>query len=199
MKAIPQIQIKSLLMVLLAGLILMSVILNSCQSEPAVQTVEVTRIVQETVVVVQTQIVEVVVTATPEPATPSPAVPPTTALPTSTPWTLFDVEDSKVIYYGAKSQRDGAGYYTSGVVPWMDLLVKMDGQWYGPERFNDEIEALPLPFGYRWEYRGGFDGEPNGEAWWMELVNEGYARLLAPDNTLHLEVPLKVYFRSGGG
>lgn len=55
-------------------LILLALVLTSCAT-PTVQTIEVTRIVQQTVVVTQLQ--TVVVTATPLPATATPTITPT--------------------------------------------------------------------------------------------------------------------------
>ena len=86
--------------------------------------------------------------------------------------------------------------YERGTLPWLDLLVQLGGTWYGPEREPaDGIDAVPLPEAYHWETEGAFACLRNGEAWWAESGTEGIARLIGPDGTLLVSVPLRVTFR----
>jgi hypothetical protein len=108
------------------------------------------------------------------------------------------VLEARVIYHDGHNQA-GVGIYDGGVLPWMDLLVRLGEDWYGPEREPDDgINALPLPPRYRWEAEGGFGILPNGEAWWTKLATEGTARLIEPTGKVILELPLRVIFRGSG-
>jgi hypothetical protein len=108
------------------------------------------------------------------------------------------ITDTKVVYHDGY-YHDGAGRYEEGVFPWMDLLAKLGDTWYGPERDPlDDIDAQPLPDGVHWECEGGFGCHPNGEAWWLEISNEGIARLIGPSGEVMIEVPLIVVFQSSG-
>jgi hypothetical protein len=132
-------------------------------------------------------------TATATSAPPPPPAPPTST-PTVTPVPLMQASEAKVIYHGAEVV-EGIGRYRSGVEPWMDLLVRLeDGQWYGPERQEDDIEALPLPDGYGWEAAGNFSTLPDGEAWWTGPGLVGEARLIGPDGSQIYVLQLKVEF-----
>jgi hypothetical protein len=116
--------------------------------------------------------------------TPEPALPPTDT-PTVTPQPLMGVSEAEVVYHDAQI-IDGVATYEADVLPWLDLLVRLDGNWYGPERYEDDITAAPLPEGYRWEADGSFSSLPNGEAWWNGPDVEGKASLIGPDgNKLH--------------
>jgi hypothetical protein len=107
--------------------------------------------------------------------------------------------DARIVFHNGFSEGT-MGIYEPGSFPWLDLLVQMGGTWYGPERQPDDgIQAKPLPEGYRWEASGGFGTHPNGEAWWTESGTDGLGRLLSPDGTVLLELPLQIVFRSGGG
>lgn len=122
------------------------------------------------------------------------APPPTeeTPLETETPVPLMGATEATAFYHDADI-IDVIVKYRADVSPWLDLLVRLDdGSWYGPERNDDAINALPLPEGYRWETEGSFETLPNGEAWWAGPGVEGTATLIGPDGsgliTLHLEV-----------
>jgi hypothetical protein len=107
-----------------------------------------------------------------------------------------EVTDTWVVYHDGYFS-DGAGRYETGVMPWMDLLVKLGDTWYGPERdLNDDRDAQPLPDGYHWECEAGFGCQPNGEAWWTESSDQGTAHLIGPHGEVLTEVPLKVIFLS---
>jgi len=134
-------------------------------------------------------------TATPSPVpTDTPVPPPApTETPTATPVPLLEVGEVQVIYHDAEVV-DGLARYPAGVTPWLDLLARFDGGWYGPERSEDDVEALPLPEGYRWEVQGGFAGLPNGEAWWVGPSSEGTAALVGPDGIEAYTLELRVEF-----
>lgn len=103
-------------------------------------------------------------------------------------------ENIRVVYHDVSTyDLAGVPIYQSGVLPWIDLLVKHDGQWYGPERMRDEIQARPLEsVGLKWEATGGFSTLPNGEAWWNETDRQGMATLYGPDETAIYTVTLKI-------
>jgi hypothetical protein len=142
-------------------------------------------------------------TATPAPTEPStpapqPTSPPATNTPipspTATPAPQLDVVEVEVIYHDTRFDAED-GIYDPGVTPWMDLLVRSDDSWYGPERAPDDgLEALPLPAGYRWEVTGGFSSLPNGEAWWVGPATDGTARLIDSTGEAVIEVQLQVQF-----
>lgn len=137
-------------------------------------------------------------TATPLPPTETPTgAPEPTPLPTDTPTVtpvlIVQVGEGKVIYHDAQLV-DGLARYETGVPPWLDLLVQLDGSWYGPERNEDDIEAAPLPEGYRWETSGSFSTLPNGEAWWEGPGVEGEASLIDPEGNQLVTLQLKVDF-----
>jgi hypothetical protein len=134
-------------------------------------------------------------TATPTTAatnTPIPA-PAATITPTATAVLLMQVSEARVIYYDGEFV-DGVEKYQPGVQPWMDLLVRVDDNWYGPERAEDDIQAIPLTDGYRWETDGNFSSLPNGEAWWTGPDTEGTARLIGPDGSEIHTLQLKIEF-----
>jgi hypothetical protein len=109
------------------------------------------------------------------------------------------VADARVIYHNGFSQ-DGIGIYERGAFPWLDLLVRLGGTWYGPEREPDDgFQAVPLPEGFRWEAEGGFGTLPNGEAWWAESGTTGTARLVDTSGAVLVELPLQITFRDRGG
>jgi len=131
-------------------------------------------------------------TATPRPPTETPTHTPKPPLHSPT---VVSVIDTRVVYHDGFSQA-GFGVYEHGTLPWLDLLVQLGGTWYGPEReAGDDVNAVPLPDGYRWETEGGFGCLWNGEAWWKESGTEGVARLIGPDDRQLVEVPLQVTFR----
>ena len=105
----------------------------------------------------------------------------------------MEVSEARVIYHDAKLV-DNVGKYKSGVEPWIDLLVRMGDNWYGPERQVDDIEASPLPEGYRWETEGSFSSMPNGEAWWTAPGVRGKAILIGPDGGVLYSVDLMIDF-----
>jgi len=105
----------------------------------------------------------------------------------------MQVQEAKVIYHDAVD-IDGVGKYKEGVYVWMDLLVRLDDNWYGPERQADDISALPLPDGYRWEMDGDFSLLPNGEVWWTGPGIEGTARLINPEGSEIHTLELKIEF-----
>jgi len=112
----------------------------------------------------------------------------------------MQVVEAKVLYHDAVNEGEGkVGVYESWAMPWMDLLVQLDdGNWYGPERREDEIQALPLPAGYRWETDGEFSCMEDGGVWWNETSTEGNARLFYGDALL-LELQLRIEFIDSGG
>lgn len=125
--------------------------------------------------------------------TPTPTVPPRPSdTPAAMPAPLPTASQGQVIYHDARVAVTEVGQYPAGTQPWLDLLVQLDGNWYGPERYSDEITAVPLPPGYRWEVEGSFSALPDGQAWWTGPDVHGHARLLAPDGSelyaLHLMV-----------
>jgi hypothetical protein len=129
-------------------------------------------------------------TDTPIPPTPPP---PPTEVPTETPVPLIEVSEARVIYHDAKV-LDNVGKYESSVEPWIDLLVRMGDNWYGPERQVDDIEASPLPEGYRWETEGSFSSTPNGEVWWTAPGVKGKAILTGPDGGVLYTLELQIDF-----
>jgi hypothetical protein len=109
------------------------------------------------------------------------------------------VTDARAIYHNGFSQ-DGIGIYERDAFPWLDLLVKLEGTWYGPEREPDDgIHAVPLPEGFHWEAEGGFGTLPHGEAWWTESDTTGTARLIDTSGVVLVELPLRIAFRGSGG
>jgi hypothetical protein len=122
---------------------------------------------------------------------PVPTAPPADT-PTVTPVPLIQVSDARVIYHDAEKIIDNIATYEPGVEPWMDLLVRLDDNWYGPERNEDDINAAPLPDGYRWETQGSFSSLPNGEVWWTAPGVEGKARLIGPDGSELVTLELKI-------
>jgi hypothetical protein len=130
-------------------------------------------------------------TDTPPP--PPPPSPPPTEEPTVTPVPLTEVSEARVIYHDAKV-LDNVGKYESSVEPWIDLLVRMGDNWYGPERQVDDIEASPLPEGYRWETEGSFSTLPSGEAWWTAPGVKGKAILIGPDEGVLYTLELQIDF-----
>ena len=138
-----------------------------------------------------TEAADPVKTSTPRPTTTGNS-PPSSSQPSS------QVSATTVVYHSGENQ-DGVGVYVRGILPWMDLLVRMGDTWYGPEREpNDGINAQPLPDGYAWECTGGFGCHPNGEAWWAETSDEGTAKLTGPSGAVLVEVPLKIVIRGAG-
>jgi len=106
---------------------------------------------------------------------------------------------TRIVYHDG-FYADGVGTYERGSLPWMDLLVELDGVWYGPERCpEDGVNARPLPDGYRWECGGGFACRANGEAWWVGPLGDGAACLVGPGGEVLVQVPLKVTFQSSNG
>jgi hypothetical protein len=124
--------------------------------------------------------------------TPVPA-PLITDTPTLTPVVTIQVSQAQVVFHDGQNVG-GVGRYQSGVSPWLDLLVRSDDTWYGPERQEDEIAAVPLPDGYRWETSGSFSSLPNGEAWWTGPGVDGMARLNSPDGDELYTIELKIEF-----
>lgn len=122
---------------------------------------------------------------------PVPIIATSTITPTLAPVLLVQASEAKAIYHGAEIV-EGIGRYKSGAEPWMDLLVRFDDTWYGPERQEDDINASPLPEGYRWETDGSFTSLPNGEAWWTGPGIEGNARLIGPDGSQIVTLRLKI-------
>ena len=52
--------------------------------------------------------------------------------------------DTMVIYHGGV-QQDGVAVYDEGILPWIDLLVRLDNTWHGPEREpDDDITSLSI-------------------------------------------------------
>jgi hypothetical protein len=125
-----------------------------------------------------------------------------TVAPASATETPAGVTDARAIYHNGFFQ-DGIGVYERGAFPWLDLLVRLGGTWYGPEREPDDaFHAMPLPEGFYWEAEGGFGTLPNGEAWWAESGTTGTARLVDTSGAVLVELPLQIIFRksgSGGG
>ena len=105
----------------------------------------------------------------------------------------MEVSEARIIYHDGEVLNE-VGRYKSGVQPWIDLLVRVGDTWYGPERLEDDIDAIPLPDGYRWEVEGGFASFPNGEAWWTAPGVEGKARLIGPDGNVLYTLELEVEF-----
>jgi hypothetical protein len=142
-------------------------------------------------------------TATTVPPSESPTQAPTATFtprpPTATP---LRATDARVIHHNGFSQG-GIGVHERGAFPWLDLLVRLGGTWYGPEREPDDgIHAVPSPERLRWEAGGDFGTLPNGEAWWTESGTVGTARLVDVDGAVLVELPLQITFRggrSGGG
>jgi serine/threonine protein kinase len=138
-------------------------------------------------------------TASPSPSQ-TPTVTPTdtrTPVPPTATAVPIVAAETRVIYHDG-TEQDGVGFYEAGVVPWLDLLVRIGDTWYGPERQPDDgINALPLPAGYTWQAQGGFDTLPNGEAWWTGSANEGRAWLSTAGGLTVAEVTLQVVFRGG--
>ena len=126
--------------------------------------------------------------------TPVPPAPPTDA-PTATPLPALEVNETRVIYHDAEVVYDsGIAKYESEISPWLDLLVRLGDTWYGPERQEDDVEATPLPEGYRWETEGSFSSSPNGEAWWTAPGIQGRAHLIGPDGSVLATLELEVEF-----
>lgn len=138
-----------------------------------------------------TTVATAVPTSTPTDTPPPP--PPPTETPTVTPVPLMEVSEARVIYHDGEALND-LGRYESGVQPWLDLLVRMGDNWYGPERQEDDIEASPLPEGYRWETEGSFSSMPTGEAWWTGPGIQGKARLIGPDDSVLYTLTLMIEF-----
>ncbi len=136
----------------------------------------------------------------PPPAIPTATLlPPPPAIPTAAPIVQTSGVETKVIYHDGDFQN-GVGTYPSNILPWLDLLVKLNGVWYGPEREpGDGINAVPLPGGLHWEATGGFAANPNGEAWWDGPEFVGVGLLYNVTTGLTIEVPLEVGFFSVGG
>ena len=67
--------------------------------------------------------------------TPVPA-PLITDTPTLTPVVTIQVSQAQVIFHDGQDVG-GVGRYQSGISPWLDLLVRSDDTWYGPERQED--------------------------------------------------------------
>jgi hypothetical protein len=110
-----------------------------------------------------------------------------------TPVPSIQVSEAQIIYHDGQYEN-GVGKYQSGVSPWLDLLVRSEDTWYGPERQEDEIAAVPLPDGYGWEASGGFASLPNGEAWWTGPDVAGTASLIGPDGNELYTLELRVEF-----
>jgi hypothetical protein len=115
------------------------------------------------------------------------------------PVPLLTASQGRVIYHDARVVA-GVAQYPAGAQPWLDLLVQLDGNWYGPERYADDITALPLPHGYRWEvearpgHQDSFAVLPDGQAWWTGPDIHGHVRLLAPDGSKIYELYLLIEF-----
>jgi hypothetical protein len=105
----------------------------------------------------------------------------------------LEVSEGRVIYHDAQL-LDNVGKYDPSVEPWIDLLVRVGDTWYGPERQVDDIEARPLPEGYRWETEGSFTTLPNGEAWWTAPGVKGRALLIGPDGGVLFTLELQIDF-----
>jgi hypothetical protein len=132
-------------------------------------------------------------TDTPPPPPPPP--PPTpTETPTLTPLPPMEVDEARVIYHDAEVIYNDVAKYKSEIQPWLDLLVRMGDNWYGPERQVDDITAAPLPEGYRWETEGSFSSMPTGEAWWTAPGIQGRAILIGPDGGVLYTLELRLEF-----
>jgi hypothetical protein len=101
------------------------------------------------------------------------------------------VPDSGIVFHDSVSSHQDAapegrvdtGDYRENAVPWIDLLVNMNGAWWGPNRQpNDGLNPQPLPPGYRWQVTDGFGALPDGEVWWIGPNNEAWAILYNPNN-----------------
>jgi hypothetical protein len=103
-------------------------------------------------------------------------------------------DETRTIYHDATDVVEGVGRYPAGSQPWLDLLVRAGGQWYGPERLEDGIQALLLPEGYRWESGGTFTTMPGGEAWWTGPGIAEQARLIGPDGSVLATLQMEVQF-----
>lgn len=131
---------------------------------------------------------------TPAPTdTPLPTPPPTET-PTATPVPIVEVGEARIIYHDVEVVYNDVARYKAGLQPWLDLLVRVGNTWYGPERQADEIDAVPLPEGYRWETEGSFTSFPGGEAWWTAPGVEGRAKLIGPDGSLLYTLKLRIEF-----
>lgn len=83
--------------------------------------------------------------------------------------------------------------YDSGIEPRMDLLVQLeDGKWYGPERCDDEIDALRLPSNFSWQTSGDFQSLATGEAWWEGPSVSGDATLTYPGGAVQLGLRVEI-------
>jgi len=138
-------------------------------------------------------------TATPPPPpvptdTPAAATVPPTETPTVTPVPIVEVSEARIIYHDVEVVYNDVAKYKAGIQPWLDLLVRVGDTWYGPERQADEIDAVPLPEGYRWETEGSFSSFPTGEAWWTAPGVEGRARLIGPDGSVLYTLALRIEF-----
>src|SRR3989304_638524 len=73
------------------------------------------------------------VAPTPVPTdTPVPTVPPRPSdAPAAMPVPLLQASQGRVIYHDARVVA-GVAQYPAGAQPWLDLLVQLDGNWYGP-------------------------------------------------------------------
>ena len=106
----------------------------------------------------------------------------------------IDFHDATNIYqapaaYGAVN----VGVYNPGVTPWMDLLVQMNGQWYGPNRDPSyNLTPQPLPPEYPWQVTQGFGALPNGEAWWTGPETSATATLYGPNGAVVTSVPFQL-------
>ena len=112
-------------------------------------------------------------------------------------WTAA-LSDVEVRYHDLEAyNRQGIPVYRPEVLPWLDLLVRLeDERWYGPDRAANIEGVWPLPQGYRWETQGGFSSLPNGEAWWNGTGPAGEAILYGPDGRALQQVPLRIGFQS---
>jgi hypothetical protein len=109
-------------------------------------------------------------------------------------------DEVSVVYHDVSAYSPGGTHvYDPGVLPWLDLLVRLDDEWYGPERqVGDEIGAYPLDQAgaFRWEASGAFSTLPNGEAWWNESGNQGIVTLYDPDHKSVYSVALEIRFKN---
>jgi hypothetical protein len=126
-------------------------------------------------------------TPTPKPPTPTPAV----------------VSDWSVIYHDATEFCMDWGKYDHGVMPWLDVLVRLGETWYGPDRWpGDAVDPLPLPEQYNWVCTGCFACLSNGEAWLADTGQKsapacteteytGKAKLFGPGGGFITEIALR--------